>query len=53
MNRVYKFEDKEQLLSFLHDGVLTTPEVMDVLGISKARINKMIKDGKLVPFKKM
>lgn len=53
MNRVYKFEDKEQLLSFLHDEVLTTPEVMDVLGISKARINKMIKDGKLVPFEKM
>ena len=51
VNKVYKFEDKEQLL--LHDEVLTTPEVMDVLGISKARISKMIKDGKLVPFKKM
>ncbi|WP_254489195.1 helix-turn-helix transcriptional regulator [Bacillus thuringiensis] len=53
VNRMYKFEDKEQLLSFLHDEILTTPEVMDVLGISKARISKMIKDGKLVPFKKM
>ncbi|RAS94620.1 DNA-binding protein [Bacillus cereus] len=53
VNRMYKFEDKKQLLSFLHDEVLTTPEVMDVLGISKARISKMIKDSKLVPFKKM
>lgn len=53
MNKVHKFEGKEKLLSFLHDEVLTTPEVMAVLGISKARICKMIKDGKLVPFKKI
>ncbi|AXR16971.1 MULTISPECIES: helix-turn-helix domain-containing protein [Bacillus] len=53
VNRVYKFEDKEQLLSFLHDEVLTTPEEMDVLGINKAGISKMIINGKIVPFKKM
>ncbi len=28
-------------------------EVMNVLGIRKVRISKMIKDGKLVPYKKM
>ncbi|MEB8671632.1 helix-turn-helix domain-containing protein [Bacillus cereus] len=50
---MYKFEDKEKFLSFLYDEVLTTSEVMAVLGISKVRISTMIKDGKLVPFKKM
>ncbi|PFS74347.1 DNA-binding protein [Bacillus cereus] len=50
---MYKFEGKGKLLSFLHDKVLTTPEVMAVLGIGKARITKLIKDGKLVPFKKI
>lgn len=53
MNKVYKFEGKEKLFSFLHDEVLTTPEVMAVLGIGNARISKIIKDGKLVPFKKI
>ena len=53
MNKVYKFEDKEKFLSFLYDEVLTTSEVMAVLGISKVRISTMIKDGKLVPFKKL
>ncbi|MGI2713523.1 helix-turn-helix transcriptional regulator [Bacillus cytotoxicus] len=50
---MYKFANKNELLSFLQEEVLTTPEVMDVLGVSKSRISKMIKDGKLVPFKKM
>nr|WP_240676352.1 hypothetical protein [Bacillus albus] len=53
MDRAYKFEDKEQLLSLLHDEVLMISEVMDVLGINKVRISKMIKYGKLVPYKKM
>ncbi|AWC30852.1 helix-turn-helix domain-containing protein [Bacillus cytotoxicus] len=53
VNKMYKFANKNELLSFLQEEVLTTPEVMDVLGVSKSRISKMIKDGKLVPFKKM
>ncbi|PEP03811.1 DNA-binding protein [Bacillus toyonensis] len=41
--------DKRQ---WVHDNVLTTPEALSILGVSRARMSRMIKDGKITPIKK-
>ncbi|PEM44854.1 helix-turn-helix domain-containing protein [Bacillus wiedmannii] len=33
-------------------NILTTPEALEILGISRARLSNMIKNGKIVPLKK-
>ncbi|MCU5578871.1 helix-turn-helix domain-containing protein [Bacillus toyonensis] len=42
--------DKRQ---WVYDNVLTTPEAIELLGISRARLSNMIKSGKIVPTKKL
>ncbi|HFK1764579.1 MULTISPECIES: helix-turn-helix domain-containing protein [Bacillus] len=34
-------------------NILTTPEALEILGISRARLSNMIKNGKITPLKKM
>lgn len=34
-------------------NILTTPEALEILGISRARLSNMIKNGKIVPLKKL
>ncbi|MGF9937173.1 MBL fold metallo-hydrolase [Bacillus anthracis] len=41
----------EELVSFLQEELLTPIEVGEMLGLSKPKIYKMIKENKLVPFK--
>ncbi|MCC0758689.1 MULTISPECIES: helix-turn-helix domain-containing protein [Bacillus] len=38
---------------WVHDNVLTTPEAIELLGISRARLSHMIRNGKIVPLKKL
>ncbi|PFW95199.1 helix-turn-helix domain-containing protein [Bacillus pseudomycoides] len=38
---------------WVFDNVLTTPEAIEYLGISRARLSHMIKNGKIVPTKKL
>lgn len=45
-----KNKEKRQ---FIQDEVLTTPEAIELLEISRARLSKMIKDGKITPAKKL
>ncbi|GAB6612879.1 MULTISPECIES: helix-turn-helix domain-containing protein [Bacillus] len=33
-------------------NILTTPEALEILGISRARLSNMIKNGKITPLKK-
>ncbi|MED3578333.1 helix-turn-helix domain-containing protein [Bacillus thuringiensis] len=35
-----------------YDNILTTPEAIEYLGISRSRLSNMIKNGKIVPLKK-
>ncbi|WP_242284714.1 helix-turn-helix domain-containing protein [Bacillus cereus] len=37
---------------WVYDNVLTTPEALSILGVSRARMSRMIKDGKITPIKK-
>ncbi|PGP00478.1 helix-turn-helix domain-containing protein [Bacillus cereus] len=34
-------------------NVMTTPEAIEILGISRARLSHMIRNGKIVPIKKL
>jgi len=38
---------------FIMSEVLTTPEAIEYLGISRARLSHMIKNGKIIPVKKL
>ncbi|MFK4423965.1 helix-turn-helix domain-containing protein [Bacillus sp. RC51] len=42
--------DKRQ---WVRDNVMTTPEAIEYLEISRARMSHMIKNGKIVPLKKL
>ncbi|MGQ7776856.1 helix-turn-helix domain-containing protein [Bacillus sp. WC2507] len=37
---------------WVHDNVMTTPEAIEILGISRARLSHLIKKGKITPIKK-
>ncbi|WP_240515158.1 MULTISPECIES: helix-turn-helix domain-containing protein [Bacillus cereus group] len=38
---------------FIVEKVLTTPEAIEFLGVSRARLSHMIKKGKITPVKKL
>ncbi|MEH7787334.1 helix-turn-helix transcriptional regulator [Bacillus thuringiensis] len=38
---------------FIKEEVLTTPEAIEFLGVSRARMSHMIKKGKITPVKKL
>lgn len=42
--------DKRQ---WVRDNVLTTPEAIELLGISRSRLSHLIRNGKIVPLKKL
>jgi hypothetical protein len=50
---VYKFDSKEELLTFISQEVLTTSEAIKFLEISRQRMSKLINDGKVIPIKKL
>lgn len=37
---------------WVYENVLTTPEAIELLGISRSRLSHLIKKGKIVPLKK-
>lgn len=44
------YSDKRQ---WIYDNVLATPEVIEILGISRSRMSNLIKNGKITPIKKL
>lgn len=38
---------------WVHDNVMTTPEAIEILGISRSRLSHLIRNGKIVPVKKL
>lgn len=47
----YKFESTEKLLEFLNEELLSAAEAIEILDISKVRLGKLVKDGKLIAVK--
>lgn len=48
---MYHFETKKDLVRFLADQVLTTAEVMEILGVTRQNITRLVKKGDLTPLK--
>lgn len=48
----YHFKTREDLRRFVAEEVLNSTETIEFLGISRARLSQLIKDGKLIPIKK-
>ncbi|SMO55215.1 helix-turn-helix domain-containing protein [Melghirimyces algeriensis] len=46
-----KFKDREDLVRFLADQILTTAEVMEILGVTRQNITRLVKKGDLTPIK--
>ena len=38
---------------WVRDNVMTTPEAIEILGISRARLSHLIRNGKITPIKKL
>lgn len=47
----YKFATTDELVKFLTDELISAAEAIEILEISKARIGKLVKDGKLIAVK--
>lgn len=47
----YTFGSTEELLEFLNEELLYAAEAAEVLEISKVRLGKLVKDGKLIAAK--
>lgn len=47
----FEFKTKEDLVRFLADQVLTTAEVMEILGVTRQNITRLVKKGDLKPIK--
>ncbi|CAM4353326.1 DNA-binding protein [Bacillus manliponensis] len=49
----YHLNSRAEVEDFINNEILNTPEAAAILDVSKSRMSKMIKDGKLVPIRKM
>ncbi|WP_214483089.1 helix-turn-helix domain-containing protein [Bacillus sp. SM2101] len=49
----YSFNSKKELIEFIQDEILTTPEAIEYLGISKQALNKAVFHGKVTPVKEV
>lgn len=47
----YKFKSTEELFEFLNEELLSAAEAIEILDISKVRLGKLVKDGKLIAVK--
>jgi len=49
----FQFRNQEELHQFIAGEVLTTPEAVEYLGISRQALISLVQQGKLKPFKEV
>ncbi len=49
----YHLKNREEVEKFIVNEVLNSSEARDFLGITRARLSKLISDGKLIPIKRL
>lgn len=49
----YHFASRKELEDFIFHEVLTTSEAVEILGVTRQRVSRMIASGKLTPIKKL
>ncbi|HEB2435807.1 MULTISPECIES: DNA-binding protein [Bacillus cereus group] len=48
---MYELKNKEDVEKFVNENVLTTSEAMEALNINRARLNVLVKKGRIIPLK--
>ncbi|MGG1342698.1 helix-turn-helix domain-containing protein [Bacillus toyonensis] len=48
---MYHLKNKEDITKFVNDYILTTAETMELMNVSRPRLNKLVKDGRIIPLK--
>jgi len=49
----YHLNSRKEVEDFVQNEVLTSSETQEILGISRARLNQLVSNAKLVPVKKL
>ncbi|KFN01259.1 DNA-binding protein [Bacillus clarus] len=49
----YNLNSRLEVEDFVRNEVLTAPEAIEILGITRARMSQLIKQGKITPVKKL
>lgn len=49
----YDLKSRQEVEDFIRNEVLTAPEAIEILGITRARMSQLIKQGKITPVKKL
>ncbi|EOQ08294.1 helix-turn-helix domain-containing protein [Bacillus cereus] len=49
----YNLNSRQEVEDFVRNEVLTAPEAIEILGITRARMSQLIKQGKITPVKKL
>ncbi|HFK1717448.1 TPA: DNA-binding protein [Bacillus cereus] len=49
----YDLKSREEVEDFIRNEVLTAPEAIEILSITRARMSQLIKQGKITPVKKL
>jgi len=49
----YHLRSREEVEDFIKNEVLTTSEVVEMLGVTRQRVSQLISSGKLTPVKKL
>lgn len=50
---MYYFTTEDELREFMYNNIITTTEVIQILGCSRQYINKLVLEKKLIPIKKL
>lgn len=49
----YNIQTKDDFINYVKTEVLTSAEVLEILGVSRQSLNSLVKRGKLVPIKEL
>ncbi|PFV09975.1 DNA-binding protein [Bacillus cereus] len=50
---MYKFETKDDLISFIQSEIINTSEALEILGCSRQNLNQMVQKERVKPIKEM
>ncbi|RAS94590.1 DNA-binding protein [Bacillus cereus] len=48
---MYELKSKEDIGKFVNDYILTTSEAMEIMNVNRARLNVLVKNGRIIPLK--
>lgn len=50
---MHELQTKEDVKQFVNEYILTAAEAMELLDLARSRLNKLVRDGRLIPLKQV